>query len=207
MAQNKRKGFTLVELMIVIAIIGILAATLLPTLTGGQARGRDTARKSSLQQISAAMETFYQDRGYYPYLSGATDNEASIFSGSSATGAACVANSKEGQTAKWLADNMKGGVTPLDPTPGVKIDMCGIERSFGYWPMENRGSKNSAYALAANVETYQQSNSASGSVMTLANLQANAVEYATGIANYFTPNPKVPSTTTDSNSIYFIVQG
>ena len=51
------RGFTLVELMIVIAIIGILAATLFPALTGYLARGRDTGRVSDLRAIGLVLSS------------------------------------------------------------------------------------------------------------------------------------------------------
>jgi general secretion pathway protein G len=64
--QNTKKGFTLIELMIVIAIISVLAVTLVPQLTGAQARSRDAGRVSSLKNITAVLETYYSDEGQFP---------------------------------------------------------------------------------------------------------------------------------------------
>lgn len=55
--QNK-KGFTLVELIIVIAIIGILAAVLFPTITGYLDNARESAAMQEAESIKSAYETW-----------------------------------------------------------------------------------------------------------------------------------------------------
>jgi prepilin-type N-terminal cleavage/methylation domain-containing protein len=60
------KGFTLVELMIVIAIIGILAAALFPSLTSYLARGRDTSRVAAVKEIVSAVTIFSLEKLYLP---------------------------------------------------------------------------------------------------------------------------------------------
>ena len=54
----RKKAFTLVEMLIVIVIIGILAAALIPRLLGAQAKARDTARVAQVKDISTAIEMY-----------------------------------------------------------------------------------------------------------------------------------------------------
>jgi prepilin-type N-terminal cleavage/methylation domain-containing protein len=61
-----RKGFTLIELMVVIAVIGILAAVALISLTGVQRSARDATRKSNVSDYATALARYYQDNQAYP---------------------------------------------------------------------------------------------------------------------------------------------
>ncbi len=65
--KRRKKGFTLIELMIVIAIIAILAAVLVPNFMRAREASRLTACKSNLKNISTAVETYSNDNdGVYP---------------------------------------------------------------------------------------------------------------------------------------------
>ena len=63
--QNKN-GFTLVELLVVITIIGILATLIYASLTRTKQKGQDASRKSNLRQIALAMEMAYDHNQAYP---------------------------------------------------------------------------------------------------------------------------------------------
>lgn len=60
---SSRKGFTLIELMIVIAIIAILAAILVPNFIRARAQGQVTSCKSNLKNIGTACEMYATDNG------------------------------------------------------------------------------------------------------------------------------------------------
>lgn len=64
--RSNQKGFTLLELLIVIVIIGILAVLIIPNLASGPARARDSQRKSDLRNIKTALEAYHTDNSNYP---------------------------------------------------------------------------------------------------------------------------------------------
>lgn len=62
------KGFTLMELVLVMAIIGILAVVGIGTYTQATVKSRDTQRKNDLNQIAKALELFNLDINRYPKI-------------------------------------------------------------------------------------------------------------------------------------------
>lgn len=58
MKIKTQKGFTLVELLVVISVIGILAGIALVSFSGSQKQARDTQRKSDINQYQLALENF-----------------------------------------------------------------------------------------------------------------------------------------------------
>lgn len=56
-----KRGFTLIELLVVIAVIGILASSVIIGLSRAQTRARDASRKSDLDQMRKALETYLID--------------------------------------------------------------------------------------------------------------------------------------------------
>jgi prepilin-type N-terminal cleavage/methylation domain-containing protein len=61
----KNKGFTLIELIVVIAIIGVLGSVVMSSLNSARAKSRDARRKIDLQQIRTAINMYYNDHGNY----------------------------------------------------------------------------------------------------------------------------------------------
>ena len=62
-----RKGFTLVEIMIVVAIVTLLAAIVVPQLLRARITGNESAAQTTLRTISTAFEDYAADkRGAYP---------------------------------------------------------------------------------------------------------------------------------------------
>lgn len=66
--KNRQSGFTIVELLIVIVVIGILALLVVNTFSGIQQRARNTDRQSDIKALHSQLEAFYAQNGRYPTL-------------------------------------------------------------------------------------------------------------------------------------------
>jgi prepilin-type N-terminal cleavage/methylation domain-containing protein len=64
--KNNNKGFTLMELLIVVAIIGLLASMILVGLSSFRTRGRDARRVADVKQVQNGLEIYYAKENKYP---------------------------------------------------------------------------------------------------------------------------------------------
>lgn len=134
-----KKGFTLVELLVVITILGILSSIGLNSFTSSQKKARDAQRKTNLKQIADALETYYNDKGEYP-----ADDDAGSING-------CGEDAEE--TCVWGASSFQNTTTgtvymiqlPQDSTLGL---------SYYYESFTNAGVNNQ-YQLYARLENTQ----------------------------------------------------
>lgn len=64
--RKKKMGFSLIEVLIIVAILGVISVSSIFAYQSITARGRDSERKSDLQRIATALEEYYNDHACYP---------------------------------------------------------------------------------------------------------------------------------------------
>ncbi|MEK6749078.1 MAG: prepilin-type N-terminal cleavage/methylation domain-containing protein [Pseudomonadota bacterium] len=64
--RNGKRGFTLLELMVVLALVGVLAAVAAPVATRAIHNAKEAALKEDLTQLRKAVDDYYADHGRYP---------------------------------------------------------------------------------------------------------------------------------------------
>jgi general secretion pathway protein G len=112
--QNRQSGFTIVELMIVIVIIGILAGLVITQIIGATAKARDTERKTDLDQVSNQLEVYYAKNGFYPTLN-------NVNNATGMTTWRAGNNFSAGDAAKSLADPSNASTTTLSTTAPTAV--------------------------------------------------------------------------------------
>ncbi len=117
------RGFTLIEMLVVVSLIGILATLITANLNSGRARARDAQRKSDLRNIQTALRIYYNDKGGYP-----TNTTSGEIKGCGPTGVATCTWGME-----WLADTtVYMPVLPKDPVTAqsYKYELGGDTDTF-----------------------------------------------------------------------------
>jgi prepilin-type N-terminal cleavage/methylation domain-containing protein len=97
MRTNNRKGFSLIELLIVVVIIGILAAIAIPKFANTKEKAYIAQMKSDLKNLASAQESYFADKNTYA----ATGDIQNAPYGWTVSGGAQVAPTVTGGAAGW----------------------------------------------------------------------------------------------------------
>lgn len=143
---TRRFGFTLIEILVVIAIIAVLASILLPALQKVQETAKKTKTSSLMQSFARACDEFALDHGRYPgLLPDSAIDGTTITSAQNALlelmGGARAVNSQSPQTVldeyTDFADTASVLATLNDPASGLTWDIAFNESRFGEGPWIN----------------------------------------------------------------------
>ena len=144
--NNDTKGFSLIEIFVVLISVGVLVAIVVTTYSGIQARSRNNTRTANITTLQEYIEKFYSQNMYYPSL-------------------------KDMNSASWRAANMKGLALGAlkDPSWTVANKFCTVNGApvlidsskpgcYGYAPTNNgancetQDSTCNDYTLTATLE-------------------------------------------------------
>jgi prepilin-type N-terminal cleavage/methylation domain-containing protein len=137
---NKERGFTIVELLIVIVVIGILAAITIVAYNGVQNRARTTTAQANAQEVQSKAEVYAADTG-----NGAYPTQAQL------TGVASTDTASLTPATKALV----GGVAPTaTTTTALHFVSCGTTGiKVGYWDSTVGAARYLAAGTASTVAT------------------------------------------------------
>jgi general secretion pathway protein G len=115
----QRAGFTLIEIMVVIIILGLLATLVIPNITGYTEKAKHEKARADIASLEGALELFKADNGFYPTTEQSLD--------------ALIIKPSTGRIpAKWMEGGyFKKGV-PLDPWGNRYVYFAPGRRGEGY---------------------------------------------------------------------------
>ncbi|MBP7843012.1 prepilin-type N-terminal cleavage/methylation domain-containing protein [Candidatus Woesebacteria bacterium] len=129
---NSTMGFTMIELLIVIAILGILAVAVLSAINPVEQinRGRDTGSRSDAEQLLSAIDRYNAFAGYYPWQNGASDTtyDVAFMRWSTAGGATGVLQNTTGCA---VSDLLSAGSAVPACTGSNELKVTYFTRIFG----------------------------------------------------------------------------
>lgn len=145
-----KKGFTLLELMIVVAIIGLLSLIVLASVNQARAKARDAHRIKSVLEIQRAIELYYSTNGSYPAINTAR---------SGSTLATDVCTTGERGDANWCA--LMTALSPYYPG-GFKDSSGDSQTTYRLYYDSDTSDGNSTYGLMAMLESPSSASLADG---------------------------------------------
>jgi type II secretion system protein G len=77
-SRERQRGFTLVELMVVVAIIALIASIVIPNYVHARAQASVVDSIANMKQIAVALESYYADNQCYPGSSGCAASGATV---------------------------------------------------------------------------------------------------------------------------------
>lgn len=126
-------GFTLVEILVTISIIGLLASLALVSFTSSQKQARDTQRKSDLKQYATALEGFANENGsLYPERPTTVSAKDVLCVDMAIT--SCPEDPKNIADATFTYNYQSDGVASTGDPLGIKFVLWAkIERTTDFW--------------------------------------------------------------------------
>jgi type IV pilus assembly protein PilA len=117
MLLKQKKGFTLIELMIVIAIIGILAAIAIPQFAAYRLRGFNATSEADLRNLITSQEAYFADKMTYS----ATTADLSVYGYTASTNATATVAGASATSYSMRASHSSGDRTWSIAGPGGRI--------------------------------------------------------------------------------------
>ena len=126
--MSSQKGFTLLELLIVIAIIGVLSAVAIMAMDDSKRKSRNSAVISQMYEYQKSLELYFTDAGTYPRTNLARTHKYCVGEGQTA-GQRCMGNVTTGYSPAATAPIESAFLTRMTRLPRIKQSRGGYDYS------------------------------------------------------------------------------